>query len=331
MKTITFVLTEQMLATSVALPLEQLRAAESMAWAARQCHRGDVRFLMASLDGLPVKTNTGLVLTPDCALEEIDQSHLTYLPALWRNPKNVLRKNHAIGPWLLKQHRQNGIIAGVGTGCCFMAETGLLNYRPATTHWYYFDQFSADYPLVKLERNHFITGADNLYCAASVNALADLTVFFIQEMFGTYYARHVEQHFFHEVRKAYTLPYDLKGGIQAHPDEDIARIQSWIRHNFAQAISVQSLAKSVNMSLRTFNRRFKKATHQTPLKYMQTIKMQAAGELLQTSNLSIADIADKIGYQDLSHFTEIFKNHFATTPSQYRTTVRAKLFTPDSE
>lgn len=327
METIVFFLCDNMLATSVALPLEQFRAAEGMCSAANGRHsQPQLQFLLASIDGAPIKTNTGMTLQPDCAITDTGHASITYLPALWRNPKPVIERNRGIFAWLVEQQRHGGIIAGVGTGCCFMAEAGLLDFRPATTHWYYFDQFAESYPRVQLKRDYFITRSDNLFCSASVNALADLTVFFIQEKFGSRIARLVERHFFHEVRKTHPVTDHFKEQIQAHPDEEIAEAQSLIRHNPQQEIVVKDLAKKLKLSLRTFNRRFKNATNQTPTQYIQNVRMRAAGELLQTSNLSITEIAFKSGYQDLPHFTRLFKKHFGTTPSQYRATVRAKLF-----
>lgn len=326
---VTFFLAEQMLATSLALPLEQLRAAESMAMTAKRRDSQRLNIQLASLDGNPVKTHTGLTLTPDCKLEEITHSDITFLPALWRNPGKTLAKNADAVPWFKQQHHTGGRLAGVGTGCCFLAEGGLLDFRMATTHWYYFEQFRKKYPKVRLEKNHFITGQDNLYCTASVNALADLTVFFIQEIFGSYYARHVERHFFHEVRKAFSFAHYINGETQAHPDEEIARAQSWMRQNFEKNIIIFELANRLNMSLRTFNRRFKKATNETPLNYLRSVRMQAAGDLLHSSNLAVTEISERCGIQDVSHFTGLFKKHFGATPTQYRTTVRAKLFTPE--
>lgn len=332
MTSITFLLCEQMLATSVALPMEQLHAAEAMQKSASNRHTPlkELTFHLASVDGKAVTTHTGLMLQPHCAISDIESSSITYIPALWRNPKTVIKQNQAVLPWLVRQKQEGGIIAGVGTGCCFMAEAGLLDFRPATTHWYYFDKFAASYPRVLLKRNHFITRSENLYCTASVNSLADLTVFFIQEIFGEQIARHVERHFFHEVRKAYPQMQSEHGEFQTHPDEDVARAQSWIQQNAQKNIQVKDVADSLGMSLRTLNRRFKNATNLTPLQYLQNVRMRNAGELLHSSNLAIAEIAYRSGYQDLAHFSDLFKKYFGTTPTQYRTTVRAKLFSADS-
>lgn len=328
MTSITFFLCEQMLATSVALPMEQFHAAEAMHKAASRSKMVPIEFRLASVNGKPVKAHTGMMLQPDCSIHDIETSTITYLPALWRNPKSVIKNNQAVLPWLVNQKQRGGVIAGVGTGCCFMAEAGLLDFRPATTHWYYFDKFAESYPRVVLKRNHFITRSDNLFCAASVNSLADLTVYFIEVFFGESIARHVERHFFHEVRKAYPQ-VSIHEALHAHPDEEIAQAQSWIQQNAHWDIQMSQIAKRLNMSLRTFNRRFKTATNLTPLQYTQNVRMRTAGELLHTSNLSIAEIAFRCGYQDLSHFTSLFKKYFGTTPSQYRTTVRAKLFSAE--
>lgn len=328
--TIVFFLCDDMLATSVALPLEQFHAAQSMSLAADKNRRNKaLNIKLASIDGKAVQTSTGVQLQADCAITDIEQAGLTYLPALWRNPKRALQRNGAILPWLTQQNQLGGTIAGVGTGCCFMAEAGMLDFRPATTHWYYFEQFARAYPRVQLKRDYFITRSNNLFCAASVNALADLTVFFIQQMYCVDIARHVERHFFHEVRNNYPLSKHFSDQTQAHPDEEIAAVQSWIAQNPQQNILVKQLAANLNISLRTFNRRFKNASSQTPTQYIQNVRMRAAGELLQSTNLGIAEIAYASGYQDLPHFTNLFKRHYGTTPSQYRTTVRAKLFSVD--
>ena len=318
-----------MLATSVTLPLEQLRAAEALSRANASLatqKRTQLRIKMVSVGGKPVRTHTGITLTPDCDLSDVTESDLIYLPALWRNPKPVVQKNTEILSWLQTMFENGSLIAGVGTGCCFMAESGLLDDRPATTHWYYFDRFQQWYPNVKLKRQYFITQSGNLYCTGSVNALADLTVHFIQRYYSYDIAAHVERHFFHEIRRAYDSERSFQDTLFEHPDEDIIQTQIWLKDNLDKSIKLKELAQQFGMSERTFMRRFKSATGTTPLSYLQKQRMDTAKDLLQTSNLSISEIMYKVGYHDSAHFTSLFKKHHGTSPSQYRTTVRAKLF-----
>ena len=335
MLNVTFVLCDHMLATSVSLPLEQLRAAESFAKANRSLpsqrkpKRTFLNVQLVSANGQSVSSHTGLTLSPDSSITQNHQSDIIYLPALWRNPKPILRKNAPILDWLKQQAKGGSLIAGVGTGCCFMAEAGLLDNKPATTHWHYFDKFQQWYPKVLLKRHHFITQANNLYCAGSVNSMADLTVHFIQRFFSSTIASHVERHFFHEIRRAYDSSMVFQDTIQTHPDEDIIQAQIWLQDNYAQEIKFQDIAQQHGMSMRNFSRRFKNATGVTPLAYLQNIRIRTAKDLLQTSNLSISEIIFKVGYHDQAHFTQLFKKQHGTTPSQYRTTVRAKLFSLD--
>src|SRR5690606_25608064 len=184
---------------------------------------------------------------------------------------------------------------------CFLAEAGLLDNKAATTHWHYFDQFQKDYPKVQLIRQYFITQAGNLYCAASVNSLADLTVHFIQRLFGKEIASHVERHFSHEIRKSYESSGFFETAHNPHPDEEIIQIQIWLQDNYHREILFPQVAARFGMSVRTLNRRFKSALGQTPMDYLQEIRINNARDLLKTSNLSISEIADKIGYQDAGY------------------------------
>lgn len=332
MSIITFVLCEHMLATSTTLPIEMLRAAESAAMGRdRRAQRLQLRTAAERLE--PLQTRSGFAFTPDCSLEQAGDSDMVFLPALWRNPRPVVRRADLLKSWLRQRYEAGATISAVGTGCCFLAEAGLLSGKPATTHWHYFDQFQKDYPRVQLKRQYFITQAGSLYCAASVNALADLTVHFIQRLYNRPIASHVERHFSHEIRRAYETTSYFEGGsasAQHHPDEEIVQAQIWLQDNYGRDVKLSAVAQRFDMSVRSFNRRFKNATGKSPLQYLQEIRIETAKDLLKTSNLSISEIAYRVGYQDMGHFTGLFKKFLATTPSDYRTTVRAKLFSVDN-
>lgn len=322
-----FLLCEHMLATSSTLPMEMLLAAESaLQTTSNTEQRRHIEIKTIAVSNTPVITRTGMHWQPDLTIEQVSQSDLIYIPGLWRNPRPIIKKNTALILWLQKQYQNGAIISAVGTGCCFLAEARLLDGKAATTHWHYFDQFQKDYPQVHLKRQYFITQAGSLYCAASVNSLADLTVHFIQRFFGKTIANHVERHFSHEIRKSYESSGFFEATKNPHPDEQIIQIQIWLEDNYHREILFPQVCERFGLSVRTLNRRFKHALGQTPLEYLQNIRINTAKDLLKTSNLSIAEIADKVGYQDTNYFSALFKKHLATTPNSYRETVRAKLF-----
>lgn len=348
---VVFVVCDQMLSTSVTLPMELLRAAESLSRLSKyteaeyaevksaylkktQTKKAETKereiltldVVLVSIDGKAVQSHTGISLQPDTTYQTVEQADIVYFPALWRNPMPAIKKNSALLPWVTQLSQQDSLVVGVGTGCCFMAEAGLLEHRPATTHWHYFDQFVKKYPNVQLKRKHFITQSENLYCAGSVNSLADLTVHFIQRYFGGKVAHLVERNFFHEIRKAYDTERVFHDYLQAHPDEDIIQIQVWLKDHMRDAIHFGDVARYFDMSVRNLSRRFKAATGVSPLQYLQKIRMDTAKDLLKTSNLSVIEVMYETGYQDSAYFSTLFKKYHDTTPRQYRTTVRSKLF-----
>lgn len=325
----TFLVIEDMLATSITLPIEMMSAAES---AALGRDRKAKRLNIATVGVIksPIRTRSGFSLTPELTINEIGNSDMVIIPSLWRNPRPIIKRHPEVITWLQQLHEKGAMLIAVGTGACFLAEAGLLSGKAATTHWHYFDQFQRDYPDVELKRQYFITQAGSIYCAASVNAVADLTVHFIHRTYGQEIATHVQRNFSHEIRRPYesTSYYDDKH--RYHPDEDIVQAQIWLQDNSQKEILLKNVAEKFDMSVRTFNRRFKNATGKTPLQYLQEIRIDMAKDLLQTSNLSVSEIAYKVGYQDMGHFSSLFKKLLSTTPSDYRSTVRAKLFTAES-
>ncbi len=322
---VAILLSDNVLATSATLPIEILRTAEGSAIAHQRAARPiDVQIL--SVDGKPVNSSSGFALSPTAALNDDDNYDLVHIPGLWRNPRPILARFREWLPWLRRQHNQGAMISAVGTGSCFLAAAGLLDNRPATTHWHYFDQFQRDYPQVQLQRQYFITRSENLYCAASVNSLAELMVHIIYRWYGRGVANLVQRNFFHEIRNSYELSNCYGEESDYLADESILQALIWMKDNFYRAVSIKSLAQQFNMSVRTFNRRFKNALGKAPLDYLQVLRLNNIKELLQHTNLTLAEIANRCGYQDVAHLTKLFRRHFNTTPGQYRGTVRAKLF-----
>ena len=154
---VVFVLTDNMLAAGTMLPIEMWRAAEQTRIGASDKRSADqLKVITTATQTCAVHTQAGMDLVPACSIEDVDAADVVYLPALWRNPKPVLRKNAALSPWLRQLFEQACLLAAVGTGCCFLAEAGLLDGKSATTHWHYLDQFQAAYPRVLLKRDYLL-------------------------------------------------------------------------------------------------------------------------------------------------------------------------------
>ena len=329
MHTAAAVLYPRALATSITLPMEILQAASQLASVGKR-GQPQVRFLLAGRDRRQVTLDSGLVLKPDLALADLPALDLLLLPAIWRNPLPVVR---AARDWLglTREHAAKGArICSVGTGSFLLAEAGLLDGRSATTHWNYFNQFTARYPEVDLKTRHLITQSDNIYCAGSVNSIADLMVHIVDEWFGSRIARAVENQFSPEIRRRFNAAAYQSEADSSHHDEVVAEVQQCLQSNLSAPLSIAQLAGSVQMSPRTLSRRFKRATGLTPLSYLQNLRVAGARDLLRHSNLSVGDIAWRLGVQDVSYFSQLFRRHCGMSPLQYRAAVRGKLFTPEA-
>ena len=327
---VSLIIYQHVLATGLTLPLEMLLAGEAFA---RRYNKGSMRLhtQLVSQEASAVTSRAGIQFLPDVTIAQLSGTKATIpdiilVPSLWRNPRPILKKHSKLIAWLKHCWQQGSTLLAVGTGVCFLAESGLLDDHSATTHWHYVDQFKRDYPKVALKPDFFITQSERIYCAASLNALADIIVHLINQHYGRAAAQNVERNFSHEIRKPYEEQRYLEGAVDRHADELIAQIQFWLRTNLNSDLSLAELAQEFGLSQRSFTRRFKMATGLRATQYWQQLRIETAKELLASSNLSIQEIAYHVGYQDQGHLTRLFKQSLALTPKDYRAMVRKKLF-----
>ena len=318
-----FLLTPGMLSTGTALPYEMWLAAQDLCLVRKR--REVIKLnLIETCSNL---SGRRLALKSDCSFRTVPQLDILYLPALWRNPRTVINRME-LEFWesLRSQHDGGAQIASVGTGVALLAESGLLDGKAATTHWYYFEQFERDFPNVRLKKNFFITQSGLLHCAASINSLADVTVHLIERAVDKSIARHVEKNFSHEIRRTYEEYRYLDGGNTSLDDEVVLEAQLWISDNLAAQQTIYELADRLGVALRTLNRRFRQATGLSVRKYWQLKRVTLAKELLEKTNLTISEVAWRVGYQDAGYFSRLFSRELSMTPLAYRRMVRAKLF-----
>ena len=112
--------------------------------------------------------------------------------------------------------------------------------------------------------------------------------------------------------------FSIFNGHKKHDDEVIHEAQSYLEENFREKISIQTLAKNLNMDRRNFDRRFKKATDFTPLEYLQRIKVEAAKKSFENTRLNINEVMYDVGYNDAKAFREIFNRITGISPVDYR-------------
>lgn len=320
---VAFLVCDRTLFSGISRPWEILNAVSDRALRRRQTPPLSLSLVKLRGDTPSIAGDMPISVQDD--VEDLEHIDWLFLPPIWRNPVRQLRR-YAQLPGLLAEYRKRGTrIIATGSGAYFLAEAGLLDASPGTTHWFFFDDFEQRFPRVELKRQHFITYSEGIYCAGSINALSDLVFYLIGQQFGAETKQNLERHFVHEVGSSYDLPM-FSVGSGAHADETIVTVQEWLKQVSAQDVDIAEMANEAALPVRTFTRRFKQALGVTPNQYLQDLRIENGRDMLKSTDLSVQDIADSVGYKDTAYFARVFKSKVGLTPTEYRKIVRAKLF-----
>lgn len=329
MRHISIVVVPRALGSAITIPLEMLSAANDIAKATN--HQSLVcKLELVAAGELSCQLTGGMHITCHRSIMDVKQSDLIFIPGVWRKPKQAVKQHPELLRWIKSRYDEGATLCAAANGAYFLAETGLLDNKVATTHWRYFDDFEKSYPKTKLQRKRFMTSADNIYCTGSVNAIRDINLHFIELLYDAAITTKVARHFTHELHRSLESRALDEDPDRSHHDELIIATQEWMQINFSKPLTISELAERFNLSIRSFNRRFKAATDMTPIQFLQNIRLEQSKELLKQSNLAVAEISEAVGYQDASYFTELFKKVNAMTPNEYRQLVRNKLFSTSS-
>lgn len=274
--------------------------------------------MVASESGAPIKTFCGSDLQPDCAIHELVRPELIIVSGIWDGVENVVEKHRETVNWLGEQYRTGAKIACLHTGTFLLAETGLLNNRTATIYWRMVDLFRSRYPQVILQPEKHITASGNLFCSSGVVSGFEMAMYLIEKLWGIQVASRVSRHFMMDLPEA---PKEFQLALEEqkqHGDRKIQDAQEWIESNFSSHFLLEELADKVGLSLRSFRRRFKEATGDTPMQYLQKVRLATAKQLLASDVLGVDQIGYRVGYEDRSYFSRLFRQKINMTPGEYR-------------
>jgi transcriptional regulator GlxA family with amidase domain len=209
-------------------------------------------------------------------------------------------------------------IAAVCSGVGLVAAAGLLDGKRATTHWSLSNRFREKYPRVQWMPELMVTEDRGFYCGGGVNASLDLSLYLVERFCGHDVAMQSAKALLIEMPRAWQAGFSIVPLKTEHSDATISVAQEWLHKNFRQTFSLEAPAERVGMSLRNFVRRFKQATGDSPLIYLQKIRVAAAKRLLEGDHRTMQEISDAVGYQDAVFFRKIFQRHTGVSPSAYR-------------
>jgi transcriptional regulator GlxA family with amidase domain len=274
------------------------------------------KVVIASVRGKPVECVNGIVIQPHLSLDEVKRTDLIIISA--EDLTALDASSRRTTPWLIKHHKAGATLASVCTGAFLLAETGLLDGKRATTHWGFAELFKKRYPQVELRPESLITDEGSLICGGGAFSCFDLTLYLVERYCGFDIAAQCGKSLLLDIGRTSQLPYAVFEYQKQHKDNQILRAQTFLEKNHAQQFSMDDLAARVGMSLRNLKRRFRKATGDSPLSYLQRFRVEAAKRLLENTRKSISEICYQIGYEDIAFFRGVFKRYVGITPHEYR-------------
>ena len=277
------------------------------------------RVVVASQNGAPVTTFSGSTLEADAAIADIEQTELILVSGIWQEMTGFLSKHQPTVDWLKHQYNNGAIIACLHTGSFLVAEAGLLDGKAATIYWRMAEQFKSRYPKVILQVEKNVTAADRVFCSSGIASGVELGIFVLERIWGINVATTVARNFMMDIPRGpaeFQLPLDKQ---KQHDDTKILAAQQWMESNFSSDFLIDEVADKFALGLRNFRLRFKQATGDTPIQYLHRLRIETAKQLLSGDALSIEQIAYRVGYDDASYFSRLFKRKTQQTPGEYRT------------
>jgi len=240
------------------------------------------------------------------------------VPSLGDDIENGIRRNEKNIEWIIRQYKNGAEVASLCTGAFMLAAAGILDGRQCSTHWSAADAFRTMFPQVKLAIEKIITEERGIYTSGGALSAMNLVLHLI----GKYYDRETAIY----CAKVFEVEYDrndqsefiIFSGQKNHNDKEIRQAQLYMESRVGEKIIVEELCDLFSIDRRNFDRRFKRATGNSPYEYLQRVKIEAAKKHLETSRKTVNEIMYEVGYSDVRAFREVFKKYTGMSPVDYK-------------
>lgn len=277
---------------------------------------------IVTMDGNPVESFNQVSIRPHHSIERDEQYDLIFIPAMIGDVESdelfsVLETPKVVN-WLLDQHRAGACLSSVCAGAFVLARTGLLNGREATTHWNMVDSFRKKYPHVRLKPEKMLIDEGDIVTAGGVTVYLDLALYLVGKLGSSELASVCSKILLIDPGRQLQTPYQISSFQKSHGDENILLVQKWLDDHFMESVNTLGLTQVSGLTERTFLRRFKKATGDSPVEYLQRLRIEAAKKKLESSRENVEEITWSVGYEDSSSFRKLFKKQTGLSPREYR-------------
>ncbi|RZJ67227.1 MAG: helix-turn-helix domain-containing protein [Flavobacterium sp.] len=258
-------------------------------------------------------------VNPHKNVSDIASTDLIIVPSLNHDYENSVRQNTELTNWIAKQYKNGTEVATICTGAFLLAESGLLDSKSCSTHWAAADNFRTRFPKVKLQPDQLITDEKGIYTNGGAYSFLNLMLYLIEKYYDRPTAVFLSKVFQIEMDRKNQSGFIIFKGQKQHADEEIKQAQTFIENNLQHKISIEELSSRFSITRRNFDRRFIKATGNTPIEYAQRVRIESAKRSLETSRKTVSEVMFDVGYADEKAFREVFRRITGFSPIEYKT------------
>jgi transcriptional regulator GlxA family with amidase domain len=288
----------------------------------REARRQLFRVRIVSTESRPFTCGNGIPVHPDFDLATAPDASVVILPELRLGPDEPMHGRHpALVEWLRQRYRAGATLYSACSGSILLAETGLLDGCPATSHWGYQDLFRTHYPKVRFDPAPNLVSADpagRIVTAGGATSWHDLALHVI--------ARHASPGEAMRIARVYLLKWHDEGDLPyaalvrrlSHGDAVVGRCEAWLQEHFRGGEAVSDAVAYARIPERTLKRRFRAATGCSLIEYLQNLRIEEAKRMLESGDRAADEIGAAVGYSDASFFRRLFKRMVGVTPGTYR-------------
>jgi transcriptional regulator GlxA family with amidase domain len=257
-------------------------------------------------------------VNPHTDISSVAKTDLIIIPSLNHNYQKALKGNKILIEWIEKQYKNGAEIASICTGAFLLASSGLLDGKTCSTHWSVANIFKNMFPQVNLQTDKLITDENGIYTNGGAYSFLNLIIYLVEKYYDRQTAIFCSKVFQIEIDRQTQSVFTIFTGQKLHGDEMVKKAQAYIESKLDEKISVEQLSSKFSAGRRNFDRRFIKATGNTPVEYAQRVKVEAAKKAFETSRKTINEVMYEVGYSDVKAFREVFRKITGMSPLEYR-------------
>lgn len=259
-----------------------------------------------------------LSVQPHTHISEIRKTNLIIVPSLNHDYVKAMHGNKQLVEWIEEQYKNGSEIASMCSGAFMLASAGMLDGRNCSTHWRFADTFRNLFPKVNLQPEKLITDEHGIYTNGGGYSFLNLVIYLVEKYYDRETAIHCSKVFQIEMDRQSQSPFIIFNGQKSHGDEMVQKAQAYIESKLDEKISMEELSSRFAVGRRNFDRRFIKATGNTPVEYSQRVKIEFAKKAFETTRKNVNEVMYEVGYSDLKAFREVFRRITGMSPLEYR-------------